>query len=72
LRTNGSSEWKGCGGAGTVPDGLLSVADALLDKQMERVLEELPLSAEVAVMLRGGESEFRGVYDLMLAYERGR
>ena len=64
------------GRAAEVPElflmGLLSVADALLDKQMERVLEELPLSAEVAVMLRGGESEFRGVYDLMLAYERGR
>ncbi|HWZ98909.1 MAG TPA: HDOD domain-containing protein [Candidatus Dormibacteraeota bacterium] len=51
--------------------GLLSVADALLDRPMERVLEDLPLSEKIAGALRGDESEFRGVYDLMIAYERG-
>ncbi|MBS1839495.1 MAG: HDOD domain-containing protein [Acidobacteria bacterium] len=51
--------------------GLLSVADALLDRPMERVLDELPLSPEIAATLRGGESEFRGAYDVMVAYERG-
>jgi hypothetical protein len=38
---------------------------------MERVLEDLPLSTEIAAALRGGESEFSGVYDLLIAYERG-
>jgi c-di-GMP-related signal transduction protein len=51
--------------------GLLSVADALLDRPMDRVLENLPLSENVEVALRGGENEFRRVYDLVLAYERG-
>jgi len=51
--------------------GLLSVADALLDRPMERVLEDLPLSKDIAVALQGGENEFRGVLDLMLAYEGG-
>jgi EAL and modified HD-GYP domain-containing signal transduction protein len=51
--------------------GLLSMADALLDRPMERVLEDLPLSAEIAAALSGNDNEFRGVYDLMIAYERG-
>jgi EAL and modified HD-GYP domain-containing signal transduction protein len=51
--------------------GLLSVADALLDRSMERVLEDLPVSKNIAVALRGGENEFRGVLDLILAYEGG-
>jgi EAL and modified HD-GYP domain-containing signal transduction protein len=50
--------------------GLLSVADALLDRPMERVLEDLPVSKDLAA-LRGGENEFRGILDLMLAYEGG-
>jgi c-di-GMP-related signal transduction protein len=51
--------------------GLLSVADALLDRPMEKVLEELPLASEIQMALRGGENRFRGVYDLILAYEQG-
>jgi EAL and modified HD-GYP domain-containing signal transduction protein len=51
--------------------GLLSVADAMLDRPMERILAELPLSEELDQALRGKESRFRGVYDLMIAYERG-
>jgi c-di-GMP-related signal transduction protein len=51
--------------------GLLSVADALLDMPIEKVLEELPISKSIAVALRGGENEFRGIYDLMAAYEQG-
>lgn len=50
---------------------LLSVADALLDRPMERVLEDLPISKDIAVALQGGENEFRGVLDLILAYEHG-
>ncbi|HLZ14005.1 MAG TPA: HDOD domain-containing protein [Candidatus Acidoferrum sp.] len=51
--------------------GLLSVADALLDRPMERVLEDLPVSKDMAAALLGGENEFRRVLDLMLAYECG-
>jgi len=51
--------------------GLLSLADALLDRPMERVLENLPLSRNIEIALRGGANEFRGVYELVLAYERG-
>ena len=51
--------------------GLLSVTDALLDRPMQRVLEDLPISKDLAAALRVGENEFRGVLDLMLAYEGG-
>ena len=51
--------------------GLLSVADALLDRPMQRVLENLPLSENIEIALLGGENAFRRVYDLVLAYERG-
>jgi len=51
--------------------GLLSVADALLDRSMERVLEDLPVPKDMAAALRGAQNEFRGVLDLMLAYEGG-
>lgn len=51
--------------------GLLSLADALLDRPMEKLLEDLPVTEEIAVALRGGENDLRGIYDLMIAYERG-
>lgn len=51
--------------------GLLSVADALLDRPMNKLLEDLPVTEEIAVPLRGGENDLRGIYDLMVAYERG-
>jgi c-di-GMP-related signal transduction protein len=38
---------------------------------MERILSELPLSDELDAAFRGCDNQFRGVYDLMLAYERG-
>ena len=51
--------------------GLLSVADALLDRPMEKVLEELPLASDIQTALRGGENRFRSVFDIILAYEQG-
>jgi EAL and modified HD-GYP domain-containing signal transduction protein len=51
--------------------GLLSLADALLDRPMEKLLEDLPVTREIAEALRGGENDLRGIYDLMIAYERG-
>ncbi|HLK05728.1 MAG TPA: HDOD domain-containing protein [Candidatus Acidoferrum sp.] len=51
--------------------GLLSLADALLDRPMEKLLEDLPVAPEIAAALRGTENDLRGIYDLMVAYERG-
>jgi len=50
--------------------GLLSVADALLDKSMSDVLKLLPVSREIKTALCGGENSFRDVYELLLAFER--
>jgi c-di-GMP-related signal transduction protein len=51
--------------------GMLSLADALLDRPMEKLLEDLPVTEEIAEALRGGDNDLRGIYDLMIAYERG-
>ena len=51
--------------------GLLSAADALLDRSMEQILSELSLSPEIRVALDGGGSKFEVVYQTLLAYERG-
>jgi EAL and modified HD-GYP domain-containing signal transduction protein len=50
--------------------GLLSVADALLDKPMNEVLLQLPVSQEVESALCGGQNRFRDVYEILLAMER--
>lgn len=50
--------------------GLLSVADALLDKPIGEVLRSLPVAQEVKSALGGAENRFRDVYELLLALER--
>ncbi|HKT47788.1 MAG TPA: HDOD domain-containing protein [Candidatus Acidoferrales bacterium] len=50
--------------------GLLSVADALLDRPFEQILPTLPVSDEIRVALSGGANRFRNVYETLLAYER--
>ena len=50
--------------------GLLSVADALLDKPMEQVLASLPVTQEVKTALSGGENRLREVYEAVLVWER--
>ena len=50
--------------------GLLSVADALLDRPLEQILSSVPISAEVHAALCGGANRFRDVYETLLAYER--
>jgi len=50
--------------------GLLSVADALLDRPLEQILSSVPISAEVHAALCGGTNRFRDVYETLLAYER--
>lgn len=50
--------------------GLLSIADALLDKPIGEVLRSVPVAQEVKTALVGGENRFRDVYELLLALER--
>jgi c-di-GMP-related signal transduction protein len=50
--------------------GLISLADALLDKPISEVLGGLPVTQEVKTALLGGENRFRDVYELLLALER--
>lgn len=51
--------------------GLLSTIDALLDRPMEDVLRELPLSPEVTEALLGTPSALGSIYALVRAWERG-
>jgi EAL and modified HD-GYP domain-containing signal transduction protein len=50
--------------------GLLSVTDAMLDRPLDQILANLPVSVEVRTALTGGSNHFRDVYDTLLAYER--
>jgi c-di-GMP-related signal transduction protein len=50
--------------------GLLSVTDAILDRPIEEVLSNLPVSQQIRTALCGGPNQLRNVYDILLAYER--
>jgi len=50
--------------------GLLSVADALLDKPMDEVMSQLPVPQDIKAALCGGRNPFRDVWELLLALER--
>ena len=52
--------------------GLCSVLDALLDRPMEEMVEDLPLSATIRGALLGEQNEARLVLDTVTAYERGQ
>jgi len=51
--------------------GLLSMMDAILDRPLERIVEGLPVSAEIRMSLLGRNHRYRYVLDLVRAYERG-
>ena len=51
--------------------GLCSVLDALLDRPMEEMIQELPLSATLRGALLGEQNAARLVLDTVMAYERG-
>ena len=52
--------------------GMFSLIDALLDRPMKEVLNDLPLADEVRLALTtDGEDLFQRVYGLAIAYERG-
>ena len=51
--------------------GLLSIMDAVLEVQMDVLLEQLPVEREIKAALLGQKSALRPVYQLMLAQESG-
>jgi len=51
--------------------GLLSIMDAILEVNMELLLEQLPVNHETKAVLLGQNSSLRPLYRLMLAQESG-
>ncbi len=51
--------------------GMFSMIDALLDKPMGEILDELPLKKEIKQALNGQPSPYRAVYDTVITYEQG-
>lgn len=49
--------------------GMFSLIDAFLDRPLNEILPELPISDDIKNALLGGQSRFRDVYELILAYE---
>lgn len=52
--------------------GIMSLMDAILEIQMARVVERVPLDRECRAVLLGEPSQLRPVYALMLAQESGQ
>jgi EAL and modified HD-GYP domain-containing signal transduction protein len=51
--------------------GLLSMMDALLEKPMPEILEDLPVNHEIKDALIGRPGRFRKVFDVVLEYDAG-
>jgi c-di-GMP phosphodiesterase len=51
--------------------GLLSVADALLEVPLEKIVEELPLAAEVGAALLNRDGPAGAILDAVVSYEQG-
>jgi c-di-GMP-related signal transduction protein len=51
--------------------GLFSIVDAILDRPMSDILNDLPVSADIKEALLGGNNRFRQVHELVLVYEKG-
>jgi c-di-GMP-related signal transduction protein len=52
--------------------GLFSLMDAMLDRTMEDLLSELPVSHDVKTALLGGENPMKHVLDTIIAYESAK
>ncbi|MGD0964273.1 MAG: HDOD domain-containing protein [Candidatus Acidiferrales bacterium] len=52
--------------------GIMSLMDAILEMQMERIVESVPLDRECQAVLLGEPSSLSPVYELMLARESGQ
>jgi EAL and modified HD-GYP domain-containing signal transduction protein len=51
--------------------GMISCLDAILQREMSAILNELPVSTEVAAALLGGDNPSRRLLDCVVAYGRG-
>ncbi|HOQ23415.1 MAG TPA: HDOD domain-containing protein [Bacillota bacterium] len=51
--------------------GLFSMIDALLEKPMDEILNELPLSERVRDALKGKAGDLRNILNLIICYEQG-
>ncbi len=52
--------------------GMFSVIDAILDRPLEEILKDLPLSDEIKDALCGKPNRLRAVFDYAMAYEKGQ
>jgi EAL and modified HD-GYP domain-containing signal transduction protein len=52
--------------------GMFSLLDALMDTNLENILAELPLIAEVKTAILGREGSMGHILETVLAYEKGR
>ncbi len=52
--------------------GLLSLIDAFLDRPLDEILNELPISSEIKAAILGGDSKLGRVLRLMIYYERSK
>jgi c-di-GMP-related signal transduction protein len=51
--------------------GLFSMLDAIMERPMEQVIANLPVSAGVREALLGGQNRLKALLDCVMAYERG-
>lgn len=49
--------------------GMFSLIDAILDRELAEVLEELPIASDIKVALLDGDNSLHKVYQYVLAYE---
>ncbi len=59
-------------GAGLFLLGLCSLLDALLQRPLEQVIADLPLSADIRAALLGHDNTARRVLDAVVAHEQGQ
>ncbi len=51
--------------------GLFSLLDAMLDRPLAELMDELPIAEDIKQALTCGQNPLRDVFDYVLAYERG-
>ncbi len=51
--------------------GLFSLLDAMLDRPLPELMDELPIAEDIKQALTLGQNPLRDVFDYVLAYERG-
>jgi len=51
--------------------GMFSMIDALMDKPLQEIIDEIPVADDVKDALLGNVNPLREIYDVIIAYERG-